>query len=211
MRAATAGLGRGDGSEAITRNSDMALTTLDAKIALVVVDLQAGIVSLPMAHPIAGVVTNAVALLVAFRRHALPVVLVNVTATAPGRTERARFSGALPAGFADLVPELDPRPSDHLVSKRTAGAFTKTDLQFYLETRAVTQVVLAGVATSMGVESTARQAHELGFNVTLAVDAMTDLDPEVHVNSVTKIFPRLGETGTTAEIVALLDRIRVAG
>jgi nicotinamidase-related amidase len=66
--------------------------------------------------------------------------------------------------------------------------------------------VIAGVATSIGVESTARQAHEHGFNVTLAVDAMTDANPDAHTNSVTRIFPRLGETGTAQEIIDLLDR-----
>ncbi len=67
-------------------------------------------------------------------------------------------------------------------------------------------MVLAGVATSIGVESTARQAHELGFNVTLALDAMTDRSIEAHENSIARIFPRLGETGTTAQIIALLQR-----
>jgi nicotinamidase-related amidase len=68
--------------------------------------------------------------------------------------------------------------------------------------------VFAGIATSIGVESTARQAHELGFNVTLATDAMTDMSLDAHNNSITRIFPRLGETGTTWEIVALLDSTR---
>jgi nicotinamidase-related amidase len=66
-------------------------------------------------------------------------------------------------------------------------------------------VVIAGVATSIGVESTARQAYELGFNVTLAIDAMTDMNADAHLNSVTRIFPRLGETATTQEIIDLLD------
>jgi len=70
----------------------------------------------------------------------------------------------------------------------------------------VTQVVIAGIATSIGVESTARYAYELGFNVTLAVDAMTDMNLDAHINSVTRIFPRLGETGTTQEIIDLLDK-----
>jgi len=71
----------------------------------------------------------------------------------------------------------------------------------------VTQVVIVGVATSAGVESTARQAHELGFNVVLAIDAMTDLNPDAHANSLTRIFPKLGETGTTQEII---DRLGAA-
>ncbi len=184
----------------------MAVTAFDPKTALIVIDLQNGIVSLPTAHPLSGVVKHASALAGAFRRHALPVVLVNVTGAAPGRTEQARNLGEHPADWADFVPELNRQPGDHTVTKRTWGAFTKTDLEEHLKALGVTQLVIAGVATSFGVESTARQAHELGFNVTLAIDAMTDRSGDAHINSITRIFPRLGETGTTKEIVDLLDK-----
>ena len=113
--------------------------------------------------------------------------------------------GTLPPGFADLVPELNQQQADHLVTKRTWGAFSYTDLDAYLKTRGVTQVVVAGIATSIGVESTARQASELGYNVLLALDAMTDLNAEAHANSVNWVFPKLGETGSTQEIIALVD------
>ncbi|WP_133891706.1 isochorismatase family protein [Paraburkholderia sp.] len=186
----------------------MAITTLDPKTALIVIDLQNGIVGLPTAHPAGEVVKQSRVLLDTFRAHQLPVVLVNVAGGAPGRTEQARHTGEFPAGWTDLVAELNPQPEDHLVTKRTWGAFTGTDLEEYLKGKGVTQVVIVGVATAIGVESTARQAYELGFNVTLAVDAMTDLSAETHDNAITRIFPRLGETGTTAEIVALLDKIR---
>jgi len=66
--------------------------------------------------------------------------------------------------------------------------------------------VLTGIATSIGVESTARQAYESGWHVTLATDAMTDINADAHGNSLTRIFPKLGETGTTEEILALLSR-----
>lgn len=92
------------------------------------------------------------------------------------------------------------------MTKRTWGAFTGTGLNEHLRSLGVTEVVIAGIATSAGVESTARQAHELGYNVALAVDAMTDRSAEAHTNSVTRIFPRLGETGVTQEIIALLDK-----
>ena len=184
----------------------MPLTTLDPTTALIVIDLQKGIVAMPMAHPIAEVLHRVRALADAFRRRDLPVVLVNVTAVPPGRTEQSRFRGELPSGFADLAPELGRQPGDHLVSKQTAGAFTRTDLEAYLRSKGVTQVVVVGVATSMGVEATARQAHELGFHVTLALDAMTDVDAELHAHSAAKLFPRLGETGSTADILALLKR-----
>jgi len=181
------------------------VTTLDPKTALVVVDLQRGLMGFPTVHPIGEVVNRAAVLAESFRRHDLPVVLVNVTGGAPGRTEQAPAGGERPAGWADIVPELAGHPGDHLVTKRTWGAFIGTDLEAQLRGLGVTQIVLAGVATSIGVESTARHAFELGFNVTLAVDAMTDLNAEAHANSIARIFPRLGETGSTAEILALLD------
>jgi len=183
----------------------LAVTTLDPKSALVVIDFQKGIVSRPAAHPIAAVLRQARDLAAAFRSHALPVVLVNVTGGAQGRTEQSRSLSNLPADWADLVPELDRQPQDHTVTKRTWGAFANTDLALYLHELNVTQVVIAGISTSIGVESTAREAYALGFNVTLAIDAMTDTSIEAHTNSLARIFPRLGETGTTSEIIALLN------
>lgn len=182
----------------------MAVTQLDPKTALVTIDLQKGIVSQPAAHPVAGVLKNAGALADAFRAHGLPVVLVHVSGGAPGRTEKSLMSKNPPADWTEMVPELHEQPTDHIVTKQTWGAFTNTDLAAYLKAQSVTQIVLAGISTSHGVESTARAAYELGFNVTLAVDAMTDTDGDAHENSISRIFPKLGETGTTAEIIALL-------
>jgi nicotinamidase-related amidase len=184
------------------------ITTLDPQTALITIDLQKGILALATAQPTGEVVKHAAALAEAFRRHRLPVVLVNVSGGAPGRAEQARRLGDLPAGWTDLAPELNQQPEDHAVTKRTWGAFTNTDLEKHLKNLGVTQVVLAGVSTSVGVESTARFAYELGFNVTLAVDAMTDMNPDAHTNSITRIFPRLGETGTTREILDLLEKSR---
>ena len=184
----------------------MTATTLDIRTALVVIDLQKGIVALPTAHPASEVVARAARLADAFRRKGLPVALVNVAGGAPGRTEQQRPGGAFPDGWTELVPELNRQPQDHLVTKRSWGAFTNTDLLDRLKRDGVTQVVIVGVATSVGVESTARQAYELGFNVTLATDAMTDRVLETHQNSVERIFPRLGETATTNEILALVDK-----
>jgi nicotinamidase-related amidase len=184
----------------------MTVTALDAKTALIVVDLQKGIVSYPIAQPIDVVVKHASELTDAFRRHNLPVVLVNVKGGAPGRAEQVRSAGERPSDWADLIPELNRQPEDHVVTKHTWGAFTNTDLHEHLKRLGVTQVVVIGVATSIGVESTARHAHELGFNVTLAIDAMADMSDVNHDHSVTRIFPRLGETGTTQEIIDLLDR-----
>ncbi len=183
----------------------MAATRLDPKTALIVIDLQNVIIALPLARPVREVVARAARLAEAFRRRGLPVVLVNVAGGAPGRTEQAGVRGPFPDAFTELVAELDRQPQDHLVTKHTWGAFTNTDLLDHLRREGVTQVVIAGVATSIGVESTARQAYEYGFNVTLAIDAMTDRTAEAHDNSIQRIFPRLGETAETDAILALLD------
>lgn len=95
----------------------MALTTLDPHTALVIVDLQKGIVGSPFIHPIDGIVDRSRALLDAFRERGLPVVLVNVAGVARGRTERPRHSGSFPAGWTDLIPELDQQPGDIVVTK----------------------------------------------------------------------------------------------
>lgn len=184
----------------------MTVTTLDPKTALIVIDLQKGIVARPAAHPIDDVVTHCVALTEAFRGRGLPVVLVNVAGGARGRTEQPRAPMDLPAGWTDLIPQLNRQPRDHVVTKHTPGAFTNTGLEAHLRALGVTQVVIVGVATSNGVEVTARQAFELGFNVTLATDAMTDLRADAHAWSVTQVFPRIGETGMTREIIDLLEK-----
>lgn len=186
----------------------MALTTLDSKTALIVIDLQKGVVAMPTVTPAAEIVQRCSALADAFRRHRLPVMLVNVVAGVNGRTDQARSTAQRPDDWAHLVPELNQQPEDRVVSKRSWGAFSSTDLHADLQSKEVTQVVICGIATSIGVESTARHAYELGFNVTLAVDAMTDTNADAHNNSITRIFPRLGECGSTQEIIALLDRTR---
>jgi nicotinamidase-related amidase len=182
----------------------MPLTKLDTTSALVVIDLQKGIVGLPAVHPAAEIVARAAQLARAFREQGLPVVLVNVSGAAPGRTDAGPRKFSFPPDWTELVPELEQHPGDHIVTKQRWGAFLGTTLDDYLRQRGVTQVVLAGVATSAGVESTARSAYDLGYNVTLVVDAMTDRDADAHRHSVEKIFPRLGETAKTGDVLKLL-------
>jgi len=186
----------------------MTVTAVDPTPALVLIDLQKGLMDRPTLRPLDQIVQEAAHLAEAFRRHGLPVVLVNATGGAPGRTEVKR-SGATPApDWAEIVEELGPRPDDLRVTKQRWGAFTGTTLDDQLRALGVTQVVLAGVATSIGVESTARAAYEHGYHVVLVTDAMTDLDAATHANSIERIFPRLGETSTTEEFLAALDASR---
>ena len=193
----------GDAPAPLIKETTMPLTKLDDTSALVVIDLQKGIVGLPCAHPADEIVGRAARLASAFRGRGLPVVLVNVAGRAPGRTE-VQFNFTPPADWTELVPELDRQPSDYTVTKQQIGAFYGTALEQILRRHGVTQVVLAGVATSSGVEATARNAYDHGYNVTLVVDAMTDLSADAHRHSVETIFPRLGETATTDDVIRSL-------
>lgn len=182
----------------------MAATTLDPRTALVLIDLQKGITALPTVHPADEIVERGTRLAEAFRKHGLPVVLVRVVATPPGRADVAGHAGEFPAEFTELRPELGCTDDDIVVTKRQWGAFHGTDLDLQLRRRGITQIVLAGISTSIGVESTARAAHEHGYHVTIATDAVTDLDAQAHRNSLEKIFPRLAETDTADAVIALL-------
>lgn len=189
----------------------MAITAIDPAVALVVIDMQNGIVAGQTVHPAADVSRNVVRLADAFRERNHPVVLVTVgwsadSADAPKNRVQAPASSAASApDFTEIIEALRPDPKrDILIRKRQWGAFYGTDLDLQLRRRRITDIVLCGIATSIGVESTARSAWEHGYNVTFASDAMTDRVAEGHDRALSIIFPRLGEIGTTDEILAKL-------
>lgn len=182
----------------------MPLTQLDPSAALVVIDLQNGVVRLPCGpHSTADVVKRSAELAAAFRKRNLPVVLVNVEGRAPGRVQ-ASFNFNPPPDWAELVPELDRQPSDYTVTKYQIGAFYGTGLERILRRAGVTQVFLTGVATTAGVEATARGAYDRGFNVVLVEDATSDMSADNHAHAVNAVFPRIGEVTSTADALAML-------
>lgn len=183
----------------------MPIGALDQQTALIVLDLQAGTAANPTAHPAGQVIARAADLLSAFRLRELPVVLATVGGTPAGRTQYTDGPRDFAPSWEQLLPELDQQPQDLILTRRAWSAFAGGHLAALLRERGVTQVVLAGMATSFGVESTARDAYDLGFSVSLAVDAMTDPSLDAHLHSVTRIFPALGQTGSVSEIIKLLD------
>jgi nicotinamidase-related amidase len=189
------------------KEEKMALTQLDEKAALIVIDLQKGITGFVSSS--AEIVAKSAELARAFRAKGLPVVLVNVAGRAPGRTEAGLPKGLTFApDWADLVPELGQQESDLLVTKHRVGAFLETNLDEQLRELGVTQVFVTGIATGSGVESTARSAYDLGYNVVFVVDAMADRDAEIHQHCVTNAFPKLGETETTEGVLEAISGIR---
>ncbi len=187
------------------------ITAIDKNTALVLIDLQKGVVQMNVAHPIKDVLEKSVHLIDAFRKAALPVVVVNVVPIGQKqrRTEQAVPSlTSLPPDFSEIADEITTHPTDIFITKGTWNAFYNTRLHQELQERNITGIVLAGVSTSIGVEGTARAASELGYNISFAIDAMTDRVAEAYHNSLNIIFPRIGERGTAAEIIEKLkDRV----
>lgn len=184
------------------------VTSIDKKTALVLIDLQKGIVQFPVVKPINEVLTKAAALVSAFRKADLPVVVVNVDPTKSLlnnlRTDaKARFT-SFPNEWYEITPEIKTTENDIFITKNAWNAFTNPNLDAELKTRGITGIVLAGISTSIGVEGTARAASELGYNITFAEDAMTDTNADAEEHSVKRIFPRLGEVGDTDKIIEAL-------
>jgi nicotinamidase-related amidase len=184
---------------------------LDPKhTAIVVIDLQMGIIHL-MGASAQPVIANAARLLSAARQAGAKPVLVHVGGSPDGAdrlqppTDAPPRTGSFPPGWMELIPELDRQPSDIVVFKRQWGAFYGTDLDLQLRRRGLTSIVMCGIATEAGVESTARDAYELGYELIFASDAMTGMSPESHANSIERIFPRIGRVRTTDQIVSALQ------
>lgn len=183
--------------------------TLGNDTALVLIDLQNGILGLPTTPPAGEVLKRGIALAEAFRARRLPVVLVRVAWSPDGgdlpttEVDRPGPAAAPPAAFSEIPAELAAL-GDVTVTKRHWGAFTGTELDLQLRRRGVHRIVLAGIATSVGVESTARTAWENSYQVVFAEDATADTDPESHAHTFGKIFPRIGKVSTTEEILAAL-------
>jgi nicotinamidase-related amidase len=189
----------------------MAVTTLDPNTALVVIDMQKGILAMPTIQPTADVLAKVVRLVDAFRDKGRPVALVHVgwardrADALKSRIEAPLPSWSPPPDFFEYADELRADPSrDILIHKRQWGAFYGTDLDLQLRRRSVTNIVLCGISTSIGVESTARDAWERAYNLTFASDAMTDTSADAHDRALRIIFPRIGEIGSVEEIVAKL-------
>jgi nicotinamidase-related amidase len=183
-----------------------------ARTALVIIDLQRGIVSQPTApHLAQDVIARCRQLLAAARLAGVLPVLVHVGG-APDYADRLRQSAdwptparQRPADWSDFVPEISPQEGDVVIFKRQWGAFYGTDLDLQLRRRGIDTLVLCGIATEFGVESTARNAYELNFRQFFVEDAMTGLNEPSHRNAIERIFPRIGHVGSVDE---MLDRLR---
>jgi nicotinamidase-related amidase len=194
----------------------MSELTLDRQTsALVLIDLQKGIVGRPGMAPRSSdeVVRNAARLLEKFRESKAFTVLVHVRSLGDGRDMLAPAAdarmvlkpGELPDDWADFVPEVSPQPGDLVIAKRQWGAFYGTELDLQLRRRGVRTIVLAGIATNYGVESTARAAYERGYEQIFVEDAMTTQNAEAHRLALEHVFKRMGRIVETDAVLTALS------
>jgi nicotinamidase-related amidase len=180
-----------------------------SKTALVVIDLQKGIAGRPTA-PYASdmVIKNAATIADAFRKNGMPVFLVRVTPSPDGKDALRPIADAAPwtqtpsPDWAEIVPEMGPKPGDFVITKHQWGAFYGTELDLEFRRRGITTMVLCGISTNIGVESTARFAYEYGYHQIFAEDAMAAMSAEEHTFTVSKMFPRIGLVRKTEEIIS---------
>ncbi|MDA8344981.1 MAG: hydrolase [Thermaerobacter sp.] len=182
------------------------------RLALVVIDLQRGIVQMPTApHSTATVVANASRLADACREQGGFVVLVHVGPSPDGRdalhpvSDQPALRRVAPApGWDEIVPELGPKLGDHVVRKRQWGAFYGTDLDLQLRRRGIDTILLCGISTNYGVESTARDAYERGYQQIFVEDACSAMSAEDHEFAFRVTMGRIGRVRNTEEILAEL-------
>ena len=195
------------------RQWELALSlTFDRKrTSLVVIDLQKGVAAIStQPYDTKTVIANSVKLAKAFRQNQMRVFLVRVvrsegTVLHTFADEAMPSRGELPKEWADIVPELGPEPSDVVITKRQWGAFYGTDLDLRLRRGGLDTIVLTGIATTYGVESTARFAYEYGYQQIFAEDAMSDRSAEAHKNAIEFVFRRIGRVRKTSEILQALN------
>ncbi|WP_314590006.1 isochorismatase family protein [Paenibacillus terrigena] len=182
------------------------------KTALVVIDLQKGIASSgrPIApHTVEEVVQNASKLVKAFTEKGAFVVLVRVSSLdgkdmLTPKTDMKMNPAQYAAGWDEFIPEIADTPNAHTITKRQWGAFYGTDLDLQLRRRGIDTIVLCGISTSIGVDTTAREAYQHGYHQVFVEDAMTATTQEEHDYVCQYIFPRIGQIRSSEEVALSL-------
>ena len=189
--------------------------TLDfASTALILIDLQRGIAAgQTVPHAAADVVARAARLIAACRPAGIHIVLVRVDPGPNGvlfprpQADQPRAPMTISADFADLLPELGQDASDVVVTKHQPNAFYATDLDVQLQRRAVRTIILGGISTNVGVEATARAAHERGYEQIFVPDVMAAREADLHAHSVRRIFPTLGRVRSLDAVLEAIGAV----
>jgi nicotinamidase-related amidase len=190
------------------------------RTAVVLIDFQKGTLAMPLQpHSAEEIVANAVRLAQACAAGGGLVVRIRIDFS-QSYVDRLQQpvdmpirvpAGSLPPDFAEFPPDIATMPADLTITKRQWSAFFGTELDLQLRRRGISTVILGGIATNFGVESTARDAWFQNYAVIVAEDAASSLDADLHRFSIEKILPRLTRVRPTAEIVAALASPKATG
>jgi nicotinamidase-related amidase len=197
---------------AIERGKNTMLKLDPRRTALVAIDLQKGVLAMPIApHSPATVVANSSRLAEALGRSGGAVVRVHVGFSADGadrlkqEVDQPMAGGPLPPDWMDFVAEVAAWRGALEIVKRQWGAFHGTELDLQLRRRGLDTIELTGVATNIGVEQTAREAWQHGYSVVVAEDATSSSVGEAaHRFAVETILPRVSRVRSTEAILAAL-------
>ena len=180
------------------------------KTALVIIDLQNGIVNRECSpYTSREVIENASKLVNAFSEKGAFVVFVRVSSVDGKDMLKPSVDlkvnpMQLTEGWDSFVPELANSKNAHIITKRQWGAFYGTDLDLQLRRRGIDTIALCGVSTGIGVDTTAREAFQQGYNQIFIEDAMTAATKEEHDYVCKYIFPRIGKIRTSEEVALSL-------
>lgn len=164
-------------------------------VALISIDLQMGVINMCEDHIAENVLKNSEKLLKHFKQNKTYSPLVYVP----------NNSSKLPSDWDALHPKIHSSNDDFIIPKENWGAFHNTELHQELKKRNIDTLVLCGISTAYGVDTTSREAFQHGYNLIFAIDAMAGFTKEEHDYVKEFIFPKLGEIMTTSKIIETLN------
>ncbi|HEC2145084.1 TPA: isochorismatase family protein [Staphylococcus delphini] len=180
--------------------------------ALVLVDLQKGIAKMgeTAPHPVSRVLENAGEMVKLFKENNGFIAFIRVNFHDGKDVLKPNAMRPLPGGepgadFAELADELGAEPHDYIVNKRGFSGFFGTDLDLQLRRRGIENIVIGGISTHMGVDTTARDAYQYAYNQYFISDMMSAPEASLHDFSIEHSFPLMGQVLTTAEMIAQLQ------
>ncbi|MCL4400428.1 cysteine hydrolase [Candidatus Parvarchaeota archaeon] len=97
-----------------------------------------------------------------------------------------------------------PKENEVVLNKNTASVFIGTNFELMARNAGIETLVIAGISTEVGVESSARDAVNRGFYTIVASDSSSSTDKEAHQRSLLNMA-KLFDVVTTAELIKYLS------
>lgn len=147
-----------------------------------------------------------------FREHHLEVMHTRIQALTQDGRDRSKGHRRLNllarpgSKEAEFLPEVAPVGDEIVINKTASGVFSSTNLHYVLNNMEISALYVVGVYTNECVETTVRDACDLGYLVTIVEDACTTVTSELHRASLTTLRDRYARVITTDEAIAEINR-----